>query len=128
MATMHKWLGRNILKESDATGLERDSSAHEFGAARLERKAAEEAAYKNYERKHHRAAAQHHLQYMRAARNSGSHDVAEQHTALFDLHMKALGERPGSTAVSTESSGPGKVDKFHSHPADQLLVSRQKGE
>lgn len=119
----YQWKGRHITSAEHHADLERDSAAHEFGATRLDRDAAEEAAYANYKRTNHGAAAQHHIAALRAAMSQGQSKIAEQHAALYDLHMKAMGLRPGAMPPG-DSIKPqdGKVDQFKPHPADQLLL------
>lgn len=122
-----KWNNRHILSPEHHDDLERDAAAHEFGAARLGRKEAEDAAYAAYKTKHHGAAIQHHLKALRAAVSNARPHIAEQHAALYSLHMKAMGLRAGSMPPSSAGENGEKLDrkkaeKFTSHAADQLLV------
>ena len=124
-----QWKGKHLIDESHAEDLERDAAAHEFGATKLPREKAEEAAHAAYKLKHHGAAIAFHLKNLRKAMNQGRHEDAEKHSEMYSLHMKALGLRKGSMPPDTsqnpseEDEGPGE---FKPHPADQLLVATPK--
>lgn len=121
---MHQWKGRTIAHSDHHQDLEAAAAAHEFGVTRLDRAAAEEAAYKAYKFKHHGDAIQHHLKGMRAAVSQGRRDDGERHNALYNLHMKALGMRPGSMPPGhlDQQQPHADASKFSSHPADHLLL------
>lgn len=121
---IHQWNGRPIAHKDHHADLERDSAALEFGLSRLDRKAAEEAAHQAYKLKMHGDAIKHHLHGMRASFSQGSQEDGEKHNALYNLHMKALGMRPGSLPpVSFDPKEPfTEGHEFSPHPSDQLLV------
>ncbi len=125
----HKWQGKAIVDPAHHADLERDAAALEFGQNRIDRKGAEEAAYKSYKTKLHTEAIQHHLKGMRAAVSQGDQKIGEAHNAMYNLHMKALGHYEGSmppAGVDTQGEFK-KVTKFVPHPADQLLIPQRRG-
>lgn len=125
-----QWQGRHVLSNDHNSDLERDSAAHEFGASKLNRKDAEEAAYKAYRTKHHGEAIQHHLKGLRLALSNGFHEDAEKHATMYSMHMKSLGLREGSMPPSQDESihTEKHFAGFKSHPADRLLVKPSRGE
>lgn len=122
---IHQWMGRHIVDASHHADLEKDSAGYEFGATKLGRKEAEEAAYEAYKRKHHGAAIAHHAHAMRAAMGQGDSEGAERHSTLYRLHMKSLGLKTGSTPPpeAIEPKDHEEYHKFKPHHADQLLVA-----
>lgn len=121
----HQWQGKPIVALDHHHDLERESASLEFGASRLDRKKAEDAAYDSYKRTQHTAAIGHHLSALRCAHAAGKRDVAEQHNALYSMHMKAMGMKAsGSPPPALDKVHAFEAtDKFKPHPADQLLVS-----
>lgn len=124
---LHTWLGRAILSPEHHKDLENAAADHEFGAVKLDRKTAEESAYTNYKNRLHSEAIAHHLAGMRAAVSQGKPAEGELHNAMYNLHMKALGLKPGSMPPATsESQKPfSSIDKFAPHDADQLLLTKE---
>lgn len=119
----HSWKGNVISHPDHHDDLERDSAALEFGATRISREDAEKSAYRGYKTKMHGEAAKHHAQSARHAMSQGSHEEAEKHTALYALHMKAMGLKPSSTPPVDHNQPFEKYSRFKSHAADQMLVS-----
>jgi hypothetical protein len=120
---LHQWQGKAIIDLDHHHDLERDAAANEFGHTRLDRKGAEDAAYRSYRLKQHGEAIRHHLKSLRAARSQGLHEEAEKHAALYGLHMKALGLKAGSTPPDHGQDDFEPVTSFKPHAADQLLVT-----
>jgi hypothetical protein len=118
------WKGRRISDPAHHNDLEAAAANYEFGATRLDRAAAEEAAYSEYKRTQHVSAIGHHAHAVRSAVSAGLRDEAEKHNALYGLHMKALGFKPSATPPPSAMVQQSHKDfgKFKPHPADQLLV------
>lgn len=124
MLSRRVWKNRKIADDGHHAELETAAANYEFGATRLDRDAAEEAAYREYKRRQHVAAIGHHAQAVRSAVTSGLREEAEQHNALYGLHMKAMGFNPSATPPPAAMVQQSFKDfgKFKPHPADQLLV------
>ena len=130
MMNNHKWNGRTIAHPEHAKELDTAASDYEFGAGKMDRKAAEEAAYQGYKRKQHTVAANYHVNAMRQALSRGDTASAEKHSALHELNMKALGLRFSSSLPSLSDQTLEPINtrdrKFKPHPADQLLLKTEK--
>lgn len=118
------WKNRRISDPAHHDELEAAAAGLEFGATRLDRTGAEDAAYREYKRKQHVAAISHHAHAVRAAVSAGLREEGEKHNALYSLHMKALGFNPASSPPPSAMVQQSFKDfgKFTPHPADQLLV------
>lgn len=124
MLEKRDWKNRRIADPAHHNDLEQAAANYEFGATRLDRHAAEEAAYADYKRRQHVDAIGHHAHAVRSAMSAGLRDEAEKHDALYGLHMKALGFNPSSTPPPSAmvQQSHKNFGKFKPHPADQLLV------
>lgn len=118
------WQRRLVIDPAHTQDLEAAAAGYEFGPTRINKEAAEDAAYREYKRKLHVEAVGHHAHAVRAAMSAGMPEEAEKHNALYGLHMKALGFNPSATpppSVMVQQSHK-DFSKFNPHPADQLLV------
>lgn len=122
-----KWQNRQIFKDTHMDDLERRAALKEFEDG-MPRSQAETAAYEEYLREHHSAAAAHHLRGLRAAQAAGDLDEARIHGEAYHQHMTKLGhdsmdQVPDYIKALTEDEGKPRHYKFKAHPADALLIN-----
>jgi hypothetical protein len=123
----HKWQGHAIAHPDDHKTLETEAAANELNAQKMPRQQAEAAAYASYKQKHHTEAAAHHLRNLRVAVAHGQREDATRHSALYTMHMQALGlnpHHPPPSGVQSLASKPmtEKSHRFTNHKGDQLLM------
>lgn len=125
-----KWQDRVILAAEHGPELDQRAAELEF-KERMHRDAAEAQAYREYRKKHHTAAAAHHLRGMKAAQGSGDMDEARKHGAMYELHMSKLGDDPWREPSPELKAAMGAQDrqaahKFKAHHGDAFVVEEHK--
>jgi hypothetical protein len=120
------WMGRPILDAAHAKDLDLSAAIHEFHHG-LDRATAEHKAWSEYKHEHHARAAAHHLNGMKSARASGSHEDAQKHYSMYAEHVKALGYHEYDAVPATVSAYANEhkegAHTFAGHGADQLLLA-----
>jgi len=124
-ATLH-WYGHPVKDEEHASNLDLKASVYQFHHG-MDRHAAENKVKHEDRVERHQKAAAHHLDGMKAAHAVGNHEDAQQHHAMYSLHVKALGGEPGQAVPPEVAKWQGNKDKKHAytfkgHGDDQFLT------
>lgn len=124
--TAKEWMGKPILHSSHHDQLEQDSAIHQF-ANGMPQDQAEARAYQDYERKHRIASAAHHLSGIKTAKAAGDLESAKKHSAMYSLHMKAMGHdplgEPHPDVLAHMTHSPARTYKFKSAPGDVFALN-----
>jgi len=125
------WLNKYpILDEKHADALETEAGINEFGQEKIPRSAAEEKAYKSYVMKQRIEAAAYHLLGQRIAEAANDSDSAIKHSAMYNMHCKALGVDPIAVPPAEINdllnNKVVKAYKFRPHRADLYAVNSAK--
>lgn len=122
-----RWLDRYPVVHPDhIQELETEAAVNEFGR-KLPREQAEAEAHSAYTKRQREAAMLHHLRGMQAADAAGAREDARKHSAMYQLHAKALGHDPvgpvpaavlahGESAKPPYRFKPHKGDLFAAQP------------
>lgn len=125
------WQGHPVEDEEHHRNLDLKAAVLQFHHG-LDRLTAEKQVKHDDRVERHQKAAAHHIDGMRAANAVGNHEDAEQHHAMYSLHLRALGLNPSEAVPSEVERWRGDKDKKHAytfrgHPDDQFLVQYVEG-
>ena len=125
------WMGRRIVKDTDADRLEEAAALLEFGEG-VPRSQAEDRAHRDYLADQHRRAAAHHLRGLRAAQAAGDLEEGAKHGEAYHHHMGKLGhdsmdQVPDDVKALVEADDRGTHYRFKAHGADKLLYPDEDG-
>lgn len=120
------WYGHPVKDESHANDLDLKAAVYQFHHG-MDRHAAENRVKHEDRVERHQKAAAHHLDGMKAAHAVANHEDAQQHHAMYSLHVKALGGEPNSAVPPEIAKWQGNKDKKHAytfkgHGDDQFLT------
>ncbi len=119
---MLRWNNYPIMKSDDVAELE--AECDRMTQSGVNQPVAKAAAYQNWARRYHEAAAGHHLAGIQTLLGHRNMDARERHQTLYNLHIRKLGLRGAPAAIQSrareakDSVGGG----FTQHPADKLLT------
>lgn len=120
------WQGHPVRDEKHRNDLDMKAAIFQFHHG-MDRTAAEHRVKHEDRVERHQQAAAHHLDGMRAAYAVGNHEDAQQHHAMYSLHVKALGQDPAGAVPKDVAHWQGDKEKKHAytfkgHGDDQFLV------
>ena len=120
------WQGHPVRDEEHHRDLDLKAAIYQFHHG-LDRAASEKRVKHEDRVERHQQAAAHHLDGMRASYAVGNHEDAQQHHAMYSLHVKALGGDPAGAVPSEVAKWQGDKEKKHAytfkgHGDDQFLV------